>query len=229
MPTTLRLSSLLLALPLTSLVACQWNEVETGKNGLVEMTPSECGKPGCDLDDGVAVGGTLLVKLTGTDGHDARDLSLVSSAPWIVDVIGQEGGTFDPEFRIAGNAAGRADLIAIDSWGYEVDYVPIEVAAISDLAIDANADELNVIGVDVAYQAAAGSELRLDAVGLSRGRELTGDVQYLTELDAPIAQAMLDGADPSRGHLRFTVPTGDHDVRFTAPGGASKTIRIIGR
>lgn len=229
MPTTLRLSSLLFALPLTTLVACQWNEVETGRNGRIELTPSECGKPGCDLDDGVAVGGTLLLTLHGKDGVDASQLRLVSSAPWIADVIADEGGAFDREFRIAGNGAGRADLIAIDSWGYEVDYLPIEVAQIGDVAIDANAEALSVIGVDVAYQAPVGSELRVEAVGMSRGRELTGDVQYLTELDAAIALAMMDGSDAARGHLRFTVPAGDHDVRFTAPGGATKLVRVMGR
>lgn len=229
MPTTLRLSSLLLALPFTSLIACGWNEVETGRNGLVQLTPSECGKDGCDLDDGVAVGGTLLITLSGKDGADASDLRLISSAPWIVDVVSQEQSAFDPEFRIAGNGAGIADLIAIDQWGYEVDYLPIEVAAIGDISIDASGDQVSVIGVDAAFQAPIGSEFRLDAVGLSRGRELTGDVQYLTVLDQAIAESMMDGADAARGHLRFTVPAGDHDVRFTAPGGATKQIRIMGR
>jgi|GEM_PF-2751850 len=229
MPTTLRLASLLLALPLTSLVACTWNEVETGRNGLIELTPTECGKDGCDLDDGVAVGGSVLLTLRGVDGKDASDLRLVSSAPWIVDVVSSDFGGIDPEFRIVGGEAGRADLIAIDQWGYQIDYLPIEVAAISDVAIDANVDELTVIGVDVAYQAPVGSELRLDVVGLSRGRELTGDVQYLAELDAAIAQGVMAGSDVSRGHLKLIVPAGDHDLRFTAPGGAAKLVRIMGR
>ena len=229
MPTSLRLSALLLALPLTTAVACDWNEVETGRNGLVELVPSECGRPGCDLDDGVAVGGALTITLQGVDGRDADDLRLVSSAPWIVDVIASDWSGFDPEFRIAGNGAGVADLIAIDSWGYEVDYLPIEVAAISDLAIEANVDEVSVIGVDVAYAAAVGSELRLDTVGRSRGRELTGDVQYLAEIDQAIALAMLPDSDASRGRIRLTVPAGEHDIRLTAPGGARKLIRVIGR
>lgn len=228
MSTTLRLSALLLALPFASLLtAC--NEVETGQNGLVTLTPDDCGKQGCDLDDGIAVGGTLTATLDGTDDRDARDLRLVSSAPWVVDVIATDTSGFDPEFRILGTGAGRADLIAVDQWGYAIDYFPVEVAMIGELSIDANADELSVIGADVAFQAPIGSELRLEAVGLSRGRELTGDVQYLAELDAAIAQAMMPGADPSRGHLRLTVPAGDHDVRLTAPGGARKLIRIMGR
>lgn len=232
MPTTLRFASTLLALPLASLAACGWNEVETGKNGLVEMIPDECGKFGCDLDDGIAVGGTLSISLRGTDGRDASDLRLVSSAPWVVDVIATEGTSFDPEFRILGTGAGYADLIAIDRAGYEVDYLPVEVANISDVAIDVSADGMQpiaVVGVDEAYQVPAGVELELDVAGRAFGRELTGDVQYQVALDEALARNMLSDSDVARGHLHLIVPSGVNDVRFLAPGGARKTVRIISR
>ena len=51
MPTSLRLATVLATLPFASLAACTWNEVETGRNGLVQLTPDDCGRLGCDLDD----------------------------------------------------------------------------------------------------------------------------------------------------------------------------------
>jgi len=40
---------------------------------------------------------------------------------------------------------------------------------------------------------------------------------------------VMAGSDVSRGHLKLIVPAGDHDLRFTAPGGAAKLVRIMGR
>ena len=77
-----QLPLLLLALPFASFAACTWNEVEDGRLGRLEMTPSECGQPGCDLDDGIAVGGTLDLSLRAKDNVDISDLRLVSSASW---------------------------------------------------------------------------------------------------------------------------------------------------
>ncbi len=226
------LTSLLATLPLATTAACQWNEVETGKNGLVQLTPDDCGQLGCDLDDGVAVGGTLTIRLSGTNGRSAADLGLVSSAPWVIDIIDADTFGSEPEFRVVGNNAGRADLIVIDRAGYEIDYLPIDVATISSFALDARADgltELTVAGADRAFQAPAGADLELDVSGEAFGRQLTGDVQYLVELDAAIATAMKPDADVARGHLHLTMPAGDHDLRVTAPGGAAQRIRLIGR
>lgn len=230
MPT--RFASLLLSLPLaTSLLACGWNEVETGRRGLVQLTPDDCGKDGCDLDDGIAVGGSLSISLSGTDGRSAEGLRLISSAPWILDVVAESGTTFEPEFSVIGAGAGSADLIVIDRGGYEVDYLPVEVERIGSLEVDAAADGLEpiaVVGADRAFAAPAGAELRLDVAGLARGRELTGDVQYVVELDAALARNLQSGSDAARGHLQLVVPAGDHDVRFTAPGGARTIVRVRG-
>lgn len=232
MPTLPRLASLALALPLATTAACQWNEVETGQNGLVQLTPDDCGQLGCDLDDGVAVGGALTIRLSGTDGRSAADLRLVSSAPWVIDVIDEDTFGSEPEFRMLGTGAGRADLIVIDRAGYEIDWLPIDVATISSFAIDARADgltELAVVGADRAFQAPAGADLELDVSGEAFGRQLTGDVQLRVELDAAIATAMRADADVARGHLHLTMPAGDHDLRVTAPGGATQRIVLLGR
>lgn len=225
------LSSLLVALPLASLAACNWNEVEDGRLGRVQMTPSDCGRPGCDLDDGIAVGGALDVTLTGKDGVDASRLQLVSSAPWIVDVLGTEDVGAEPSFRIAGQNAGLAELVAIDEYGYEVDYLPVEVAAIAGFDVSAIADGMtmsSVPGVGRVLDVTTSTEVTIHLEGTSRGRALIGDVQLLAELDAALANAMLPGSDPARGELHFHAPSGTHDMAFTAPGGARETIRVVG-
>lgn len=232
MPTLPRLALLLAALPCTALVACTWNEVETGKNGLVQLTPDDCGQLGCDLDDGIAVGGALTIRLSGTNGRSAADLDLVSSAPWVLDVLSADRFGSEPEFRVLGTGAGRVDLIIVDRAGYEIDYLPVEVATISDLGIEADAagmTELSVIGADRAFEAPAGAAVQLDVTGRAFGHDLTGDVQYLVELDAAIAAGMRGDADVARGHLHLTMPAGDHGLRITAPGGASQRVLLRGR
>jgi hypothetical protein len=222
---------LLLALPFASLAACNWNEVEQGRLGKVEMTPSNCGQPGCDLDDGIAVGGALDLEVRGKGGLDVSDLRLVSSAPWIVDVVTTDDfGT--PSFSLRGNAPGLADLIAIDRWGYEVDYLPVEVAAIADFEVSAVADgmiESSLPGLGRVFEVNADTDVRLDVAGTSRGRALTGEVQLLVTLDAALAVAMLPGSDPARGELHFRAPAGAHDVAIVAPGGAHTVVRVIGK
>lgn len=227
-----QLSLLLLALPLSSLAACNWNEVEDGRLGRLEMIPSECGQLGCDLDDGIAVGGSLDLSLRGKAGFDASGLRLVSSAPWVVDIVTVEDIGLEPRFRIAGYNPGLADLIAIDGAGYEVDYLPVEVAAIAGFDVTANADNMSMYtqpGLGEVIEVFAGTDVQVEVDGTSRGRALTGDVQLLVELDAALAGAMIPGSDPARGELHFRAPSGTHDAVFHAPGGATQVVRVVGK
>jgi len=229
---TAQLPFLFAALPLASLAACGWNTVADGRLGRVEMTPSDCGQTGCDLGDGIAVGGALDLTLRGKPGIDASDLRLVSSAPWIVDVLATESLGSEPRFRIAGTGAGLADLIAVDRNGYEVDYLPVEVATIAGFDIAATADgmvESTAPGLGQVFEVTAGTDVQLEVDGTSRGRALIGDVQLLVELDAALATAMIPGSDPARGELHFKAPLGAHDLAFTAPGGARTQVRVVGQ
>ena len=228
-----RFLPLFASLPLSLLAACEWNEVEQGRLGQLELVPSDCGHAYCDLDDGIATGGDLSITLRGKDGASAYGLELVSSAPWIVDVIGLEDDGFEPRFRVLGNGPGRADLIAIDASGYEVDYLPIEVATVADLEVSLvgeGASELVVVGYDSAFEIKAGVQTTLDVLGTSRGRDLTGDFEYAAFLDVQLAAAMQPGSDLGGGHLELLVPqAGDHELTFIAPGGATERIRLIVR
>jgi hypothetical protein len=228
-----RLLPLLASLPLSLLAACEWNEVEQGRYGQLELTPSDCGKSYCDLDDGIATGGDLAITLRGKDGASAYGLTLISSAPWIVDVVAIEDDGSEPRFRVLGTGAGRADLIAIDSAGYEVDYLPVEVATVGDLEVSLVGDgaaSLNVVGYDSAFEIKAGTTVDLDVIGTSRGRDLTGDFEYAVFLDAELSAALQAGSDLGAGKLRLNVAApGDYELYFVAPGGASEKIRLIVR
>ena len=222
---------LLLALPFASLAACNWNEVETGRLGRVELTPSNCGQPGCDLDSGLAVGGSLDLSLQGKNGLDVSDLRLVSSAPWLVEVRPNGFDGLVPTFSLLGNAAGLADLIVVDRYGYEVDYLPVEVATIADFDVTVVADgmiESLSSGIRT-FEVNAGAQVTVHVDGTSRGQVLMGEVQLLAELDAAIATSLAPASDPARGDLSFTAPLGNHDVVFTAPGGTRVQLRIVGR
>jgi hypothetical protein len=119
----------------------------------------------------------------------------------------------------------------IDRAGYEIDYLPVEVATITALDLDAQADGLapmTAIGFDAAYQVPTGADLELDVSGRAFGNELLGEMQYLVELDQAIAGAMRSDSDVARGHLHLTVPAGDHSLRITAPGGTSQRVLLRG-
>lgn len=222
---------LLLALPFASLAACNWNEVETGRLGRIELTPSNCGQPGCDLDEGIAVGGGLDLSLEAKDGRDVSDLRLVSSAPWVVEVRSAGLSGLEPTFRLLGTGAGLADLIVIDRYGYEVDYLPVEVATIADFDVTVVADGMveSLSSGTRTFEVNAGTAMTVKVDGTSRGRVLMGDVQLRTELDAAIATSLAPSSDPARGELAFTAPLGTHDVAFTAPGGSRLQLRIVGK
>lgn len=221
---------LLASLPITLLAACEWNEVEQGRLGRLELVPSDCGQSSCDLDDGIAVGGDLSITVRGKDGASARGLTLVSSAPWILDVIDLEDDGFEPRFRVLGVGAGLAELRALDVNGYEVDYLPVEVATVADLEVSVvgdGASELVAVGYDSAFELEAGVLTTLDVIGTSRGRDLTGTYEYFAFLDATLAAALEPDSDLARGYLRMRVPRpGDHDLTFIAPGGATERIHL---
>ena len=225
-----RLLPLLASLPLSLLAACEWHEVEQGRLGRLELIPSDCGRAYCDLDDGIATGGDLSITVRGKDGASAAGLSLVSSAPWIVDVIDLEADGLEPRFRVLGTGAGLADLSVIDGAGYEVDYLPVEVATVADLEVSVvgeGASELVTVGYDSAFEIRVGELTTLDVIGTSRGRDLTGAYEYFAFLDATLAAALEPDSDLARGHLRLRVPqAGDHELTFIAPGGATERIRL---
>jgi hypothetical protein len=149
----------------------------------------------------------------------------------VIDIFDADTFGSEPEFTVRGTGAGRADLIVVDRSGRAIDYLPIEVATISDLDFDATASDLrtlDAVGFDHAFAMRAGTELSLDVSGYAFGRQLTGEVQYLIELDAATASALRSESEAARGRLRLNAPLGDHVVRVTAPGGASELVLLRG-
>jgi len=224
--TSLRLSSFLATASLAALLgAC--NEVETGEYGLVEFVPDDCGQAFCDLDDRLAVDATTDIYIEGTDDRPVDDLIIRTSSPWIAEVIDEDNDGLSPRITLIGNAPGALDLMAIDPWGYVVDYVTIQVAA-------PDAVEVDVIGVDVdgphlaadtddLYFVRAGTEIDVDARVLFDGNLLTGKMAYSVVIDADLAVNVRAGDDLSDGHFRLTAPTGEHDLLIAT---ASATRRV---
>src|SRR5688500_15266002 len=132
--TSSRLASFLAVSSFALLAAC--NEVETGEYGLIDFVPDDCGQAFCDFDDRLAVDATTDVRLSGTDEHDADGLFIRTSSPWVAEVIAEDPDTAFPRVTLVGNAPGEVDLLAIDSWGYVVDYITIEVAAPDAIGVD---------------------------------------------------------------------------------------------
>ena len=205
----------LLSLSLLSLAAC--NEVESGQMGLVDFAPDNCGASYCDLDDGLAVGATTEVYLDGVDGSSVSDLHIESSAPWIAEVLEEQPG-LSPRAVIAGNGSGTVDLLAVDDFGYVVDYVTIRVVAADSLAVDVSA----VNGVapdgpylsdraDDLYFARAGQDLSIDATALADGSPVMGRQSFSVVTDADMA-AGIGGQDVGDGRFDLRLPPGEHDL-----------------
>ena len=205
-----RLLSLSL-LSLLSVTAAACNEVESGEMGLVDFVPDDCGQSGCDLDDGLAVGATTDVYLESASGGTVDDLHIESSAPWIAEVLEYEDG-ISPRAVIGANNAGYVDLLAVDRYGYVVDFVTIHVVAADDI-------EIAVDGV-----MAPGAVVAIDATALADGWPVMGRVEYTVVTDAEMA-AGIGSQDVSDGQFDLQLPAGEHDL-FVSTATAYRTIHF---
>jgi hypothetical protein len=207
----------LLSLSLLALPAAACNEVENGHNGLVDFAPDNCGQSYCDLDDGLAVGATTEVYLDGTNDDSVSDLHIESSAPWIVDVLDQESG-ISPRATLGGNDEGYVDLLAVDRFGYVVDWVTIHVVAADELSVDVSANDgaapdgphANDLADDL-YFAQIGQSIAIDATALASGSPLMGRMDYSVETDAAMAAA-IGSQDVGDGRFDLRLPAGEHDL-----------------
>lgn len=207
-----RLLSFLAATSL--LAAC--NEVETGHYGLVEFVPDDCGAASCDLDDRLAVDATTDIYINGVDGQYVDDLTISTSAPWIAEVVDERDDGLSPRVTIAGNAPGLVDLLALDRWGYVVDYTTIEVAAPDALRVDVWGSAVDgphaAADVDDLYFVRADTEIEIDVSALADDDELLGRLSYSIVIDADLVFGLEPGDDLSDGNFRLRVPPGEHDL-----------------
>jgi hypothetical protein len=230
----MKLSAACLAFPLLAasfLAAC---DTETGANGLVLFTPQDCGNaPSCDLDNGVAVGGSLWIELDGAEGVDIDGVTMISSDPGVFDVIGYRPGTW-PEFEILGIGAGYADMIVIDRHGVEMDYSEIEVSNTSEIDIvSTDGDAIGPFvesGYDQVWEVNAGRLVAFDVLSQDGfGTSLVGEIDWLVEIDEILLASMDSDADVARGRLRFRIATGEYPVSFYSPSGTALRALIRAR
>lgn len=205
--------------------ACEgWNHVETGERGLLEFTPSDCGRENCDLDVPLAIGGATEVRVEAVDDHELGDLTLISSDPYVVDVFLVEDGFYSQDWLIVGYDVGRADIVAIDAYGFEVDYIIVDVRAATSIYLEREAGAADGPTADEAFDEiwtiAAGTRVEFQARPFRAYEgELMGRLEYFVEIDDALARALDPRADLVAGELAFVAPLGDHSITFFAPDG----------
>jgi hypothetical protein len=216
------------------LAAC--NATSEGARGVVEFTPRDCGRIGCDFDDSIGVGGVLNVQIRGTDGVSTAGVVLASSDEDVLAVtaIADLGGA--PAWELEGISAGVARLEAIDADDGVVDFLAVGVEEVSGLSLenvlgDAVGPEI-AEGYDEAWQINADAAVSFQVTPtIGEGAPTMGRFLYDVSLDEPIAQGLIE-PDPSEGYLYFQVAAGEYaamvqddfghglDVLFVArPGG----------
>jgi hypothetical protein len=226
MRNSLRLASLVLVAGAAA--AC--NQSQTGRNGKVSFTPSDCGAPlVCTFSDRLAVGGVVGVDLSGSKASiNASGLHLASSAPWIFDV---QGTSPSGHARLIGLSEGSAQLLALDATGRTVDYIDVAVAQIDDLSIDVYGEGVQgpdaVEGADAGYRIAAGSSVNVKVTPRSTGLNVMGDVQYDVQLSEGLARSTTWTSDPSSGEIDFNAEPGVEELYVAAPGGAWKRVVLF--
>lgn len=234
---TLSLRWLASLLPVLSLSACEgWNHVETGAYGVLTFTPNDCGRAaGCDLDVPIVVGGRAQLDLDTVDDHaDVEGITLIASAPWVLDVVPRTTGALWSEWDLIGTDAGWTDLIAIDKFGYEVDYVTVEVRRPEALALepaygDAVGPTSDREGYAEVWTVNAGAEVAFDVRPWRGARELMGRVEYDVVIDELLLAALTPDARLVEGYLAFRIAAGEYPVRFVAPDGTVLDVLIVAR
>jgi hypothetical protein len=229
-----KLGLLVTLLPVLAISACDgWNSVEHGRYDVLTFTPDDCARSSCDLDDSIVVGGTFTVKLEAVNGGNIDGLTLISSDPWVMDVYPLDWGAYSADFEVIGTGQGWADLIAIDRYGYEVDYITIRVQHADHLYLDmagGNADLAaeSVPGGEV-WNVTAGERVVFDVEASSGSWEMMGRLGFDVVIDELLLAAMDVDARLNEGHLSFLAPAGTHDVAFVAPDGTRLDVRFIAR
>jgi hypothetical protein len=222
-----------IAAPLALVAVAACNEAETGRRGIVDFVPDDCGEVICDLDDRLAFGATTDVYLSGINGSYVDDLELVADTSAFA-VIGREASAF-PRFTIYGGAPGRGDLVAIDDDGDEVDYISISVVRIDELDVDVEGDSVSgpetLVGTSgqaiTRYRVPAGGRVEVEVDALAGRYPVMGSFEYGVVVDPQVLAALTDRSEIRRGFFELRdAPRGDHDIIVTAPGGAYQTIRL---
>jgi hypothetical protein len=223
-----RASPLLLATAsLLTVAAC--SEVEEGRYGIVDFVPDDCGDVYCSFDDDLAIGATTDVYLSGNDGQYVDDLELVSSNPSVFEVVGRDGGS-TPRFTILGRGRGRADLIAVDRRGDEVDYMSLDVSPVDE--VEFLVDGVRVVD-DVVYEGRRVPRRSVTAgttiVLVVRPIDRLGDLDHDVALPPALAGRLDPDSDIDDGKVVLAPPAGEHVLLFSTGDGRSWPLMIDAR
>lgn len=197
---------------LLALLPAGCNQSETGAEGNIRFTPTNCGRAsGCAFGDGIAAGARVDVTIDGIDGFPTAGVDLVSDDTTVFDVsptndIGQE-----PAWTIDATGDGITRLVAVDGDGNDVDFIEVDVRLAETLTLDntlgnavgpqdggSDADELWTVQ---AGDTAVFYVQPVDSVGV----HMMGRYTFSVLLDDGIADN-LGGDAPETGRLEWNVP-----------------------
>jgi len=204
------------------------NTSQTGAEGLVRFTPDACDRAGtgCDFDDGVAVGGTLDVWITGTDGTSTAGFTLRSDDPAVITVTVVDDVAGRPTWELAGTGSGVARLIAVDADGADVDFIEVAVQELDGLRLVQTLGEAVGPTSDGTYgeiwQVNANEETWFYVEPLVGGERIMGILEYDVTIDADLEDnGLAGGSDISGGLYKLDAPAGDYALSVVADNGTA--------
>jgi hypothetical protein len=220
----------LVSLSLLALAAC--NAAERGAEGALVFTPDRCDLvgTGCDLDDGLAVGGTVSMHLRAVDATSTVGFDLVSSDSAVFEVtsVSDQGGR--PTWELVGTGAGVAQLIALDSSRTEVDFIEVAVQELDGLGL------VNLLGnavgpgqdseFDEVWTINAGVETWFyvePRVGPSR---ILGIMSFDVAVDDLLLASMAASSNIDRGLFKFNAAAGEYPLSVAADNGTVLAVLI---
>ncbi|RMH41905.1 MAG: hypothetical protein D6689_09860 [Deltaproteobacteria bacterium] len=202
------------------------NETTAGAQGNVLFTPDRCDLvgSGCTFDDSVAVGGTLIVHITGAEGSSTAGFDLQSDDPTVLSVqpVDDVGGK--PTWELAGTGAGVARLVAVDPDGNDVDFLEVSVQEIDNLGLvntigDAVGGPVNDPDYHEIWTLNAGVETWFHVEPRAGTGRLMGVLQYDVVIDDLLDQNLVEGSDVVGGFYKINAPAGNYTLSVTADNG----------
>lgn len=203
------------------LAAAACNTSQTGANGNLSFTPTNCGViGGCDFADSIGVNGKINVQITGLDGTSTAGLDLASQDESVLLVSPGPDINNAPSWELTAVSPGVADLVALDPGGTQIDFVEVPVQEVTSFHAVPFAGSIvegtPTTGYDQAFQVNADMLTSWYVVPY-----ITGDVETMGRYDftyqsgqPDITQYETATSDAAHGYFYVQLPAGGYSVTF---------------
>jgi hypothetical protein len=213
--------------------AAACNTSQTGANGNVEFTPTQCGQiGGCDFEDSIGVGGVINVTLNGLDGFSTAGLDLASRDPSLMDVRPGEDVGGEPSWEVQSLGAGVVELAALDRDGNEVDFIEVPMQEDTRLTMEPVAGD--IVGpvaegdIDEAFQVNADALVSWSIRPVIAGDVTTmGRYQFQSTEAIDLSAYETESSDRANGYLYLQLPIGDYPIVFELADNADIFVTAI--